>query len=397
VASTERVRLLVVGGGIGGLALANSLAKHGCEVHLIEKEAEFGEIGAGIQLAPNASWALDRIGALDDVKAQAVFPQRIVWMDAISGDQLTSLDLGEKFLERYGYAYFVMHRSDLLTVLLEHAQREPGVTLETNKDVVSVEHREKTAVVTCADGSAYEADVVIGADGLWSTVRKFVHDDGDPICSEYVAYRGAIPIENVSAHAGLDNVMLWTGPQMHLVQYPISRGELYNQVAVFKSHRYKPDSHDWGTPEELDAKFGQGVELVRSALSRFWRNRRWPMFDRLPITQWRHGRVILMGDAAHPMLQYLAQGAAQALEDAAVLGDAIGAHADVERAFEAYQHARVERTARVQTDARRWGDWWHQFPSEGLARRDAYLRARAPDDYSESDWLYGYGERYALR
>ncbi len=392
----QHVPLLVIGGGIGGLAVANSLAKHGREVHLIEKESEFGEIGAGIQLAPNASWALDRIGALDDIKPHAVFPQRIVWMDAISGEQLTSLDLGEKFVERYGYRYFVMHRSDLLTVLLEHAQLSPLVTLETEKDVVKVEPREKTAVVTCADGSAYEADVVIGADGLWSTVRKVVHDDGDPICSEYVAYRGAIPIENVSAHAGLDNVMLWTGPQMHLVQYPIRRGELYNQVAVFKSDRYKPGSHDWGTAEELDAKFGGGVELVRSALSRFWKNRRWPMFDRLPIPQWANGRVILLGDAAHPMLQYLAQGAAQALEDAAVLGDALDAHAGVEAAFAAYQQARVERTSRVQTDARRWGDWWHQFPGEGLARRDAYLRGRAPDDFSESDWLYGYGERYAV-
>ena len=392
----QRVPLLVIGGGIGGLAVANSLAQHGREVHLIEKESEFGEIGAGIQLAPNASWALDRIGVLEDIVKHAVFPQRIVWMDAISGEQLTSLDLGERFVERYGYRYFVMHRSDLLTVLLDHAQRSPLVTLETKKDVVKVEPREKTAVVTCADGSAYEADVVIGADGLWSTVRRVVRDDGDPICSEYVAYRGTIPIENVSAHAGFDNVMLWTGPQMHLVQYPIRRGELYNQVAVFKSNRYKPDSHDWGTPEELDAKFDQGVELVRSALSRFWRNRRWPMFDRLPLNQWANGRVILMGDAAHPMLQYLAQGAAQALEDAAVLGDALSAHADIESGFEAYQHARIARTSRVQTEARRWGDWWHQFPGEGLARRDAYLRERAPDDYTEADWLYGYGERYAV-
>ncbi len=393
----QRVPLLVVGGGIGGLAVANALANCGRKVHLIEKESEFGEIGAGIQLAPNASWALDRIGVLRDVTAHAVFPQRIVWMDAISGEQLTWLDLGERFVERYGYRYFVMHRSDLLTVLLEHAKSKPSITLETNKEAVEIEHRETTAVVRCADGTAYEADVVVGADGLWSVVRKAVHDDGEPICSEYVAYRGTIPIGDVSAHAGLDNVMLWTGPEMHLVQYPVRRGELYNQVAVFRSKRYRPGSHDWGTPEELDEKFGRGVELVRAALSRFWRNRRWPMFDRLPISQWSRGRVVLMGDAAHPMLQYLAQGAAQALEDAAVLGDALGSYDDCETAFAVYQRARVERTSRVQTEARRWGDWWHQFPGPGLERRNAYLRSRAPDDYTEADWLYGYGERYALR
>lgn len=390
-----RIPLLIVGGGIGGFALALSLARHGRKVHLIERAADFGEIGAGIQLAPNASWALDSLGVLREIEEYAVFPNRLLWMDAVSGQQLTQLDLGPRFVERYRYRYFVMHRSDLLTVLVEHARANPLITLETLKDVVALEDRGQTALATCADGSLYETDVLIGADGLWSTVRKFLLNDGDPICSQYVAYRGTLPIENVSKHAGLDSVLLWTGPERHLVQYPVRRGELFNQVAVFRSHRYTPDSDDWGTADELDAAFGNGPELVQAALSRFWRNRRWPMFDRLPVQNWSRNRITLMGDAAHPMLQYLAQGACQALEDAIVLGDALASHDDVGAAFRVYEAERVPRTNRVQREARLWGDYWHQFPGPGLDARDALLRARSADDFTYSDWYYGYGGRYS--
>lgn len=388
------MRIMIAGGGIGGLAVALGLARHGIAAHVIEKAAEFGEIGAGIQLAPNASWALDRLGVLDAIKPFGVFPQRIVWMDAIAGTQLTSLDLGERFREHYGYAYIVMHRSDLLATLLRACEEHPLVTLETNKNLVAIDDEGTSVLLACADGSRYACDALIGADGLWSTVRKAVIDDGDPICSEYVAYRGAIPISEVTSHAGLDNVMLWTGPEMHLVQYPVRRGELYNQVAVFKSSRYRPDSEEWGLPDELDEHFGAGTEAVRSALLKIKRNRRWPMFDRLPIGTWTRNRITLMGDAAHPMLQYLAQGACQALEDAVVLADALAAHRDdVPAAYAAYERERVARTGRVQTLARWWGDFWHHHPGRALDERNALLARRDPRDFSETDWFYGYGPR----
>jgi salicylate hydroxylase len=388
-----RAPIVVVGGGIGGLAVALALARRGLAVRVLEKAPQFGEIGAGLQLAPNASWALDDLGVLDAIAPLAVFPQRIVWMDAISGAEITSLDLGSAFVERYGYRYIVMHRSDLLDALLAACRAHGAIVLETSKDAVSIEDRSDFARVTCADGTAYDAEIVIGADGLWSTARTAIVDDGDPVCSEYVAYRGAIPIAEMSRHAGLDNVMLWTGPEMHLVQYPLRRGELYNQVAVFRSARYQPDSEAWGTPDELDAHFAGGCEPVRDALTKFRRNRRWPMYDRLPIPQWSRSRIVLLGDAAHPMLQYLAQGAAQALEDAVVLAEAIRAHPqDVPAAFARYEAERVPRTARVQTTARAWGDYWH-LPLEGAARRNRELRTRSPSDYGETDWLYAYGLR----
>jgi 2-polyprenyl-6-methoxyphenol hydroxylase-like FAD-dependent oxidoreductase len=388
--AAARVPVLIAGGGIGGLAAALALAKRGRRAHVLEKAPEFGEIGAGLQLAPNAARALDELGVLRAIEPFAVFPERIVWMDAVAGNQVTALDLGAPFRARYGHRYMVMHRSDLLAVLLDACRANERITLETSKHVVAVEDRGDSAHVGCADGSRYEAEVLVGADGLWSVVRQLLIGDGDPLCSQYVAYRGAIPIAEMSSRAGSDNVMLWTGPDMHLVQYPVRRGELYNQVAVFKSDRYRPDSDDWGTSDELDAHFGACTGAVRGALAKFRRNRRWPMFDRLPVERWSRNRITLLGDAAHPMLQYLAQGAAQALEDAVALGDALAGQADVGAAFAAYEIARVARTARVQTTARAWGDYWH-VSLERTARRNAVLAARDPRDYGETDWLYAHG------
>jgi 2-polyprenyl-6-methoxyphenol hydroxylase-like FAD-dependent oxidoreductase len=388
---TERIPLLIVGGGIGGLAAALALARQGRRVHLVEKEPEFGEIGAGLQLAPNASRALDRLGVLDEVRKHAVYPKRLMWMDAVSGQLVTALDLGGKFLERYGYPYLVMHRSDLLIALLEACRANPLIHLESGKDVVAVEDLGDVARARFADGSHTDCDALVGADGLWSTVRKFVHDDGDPICAEYVAYRGAIPIGDMAEHAGLDNVVIWSGPEIHLVQYPVRRAELYNQVAVFRSHRYQPDSDDWGTVAELDEQFGKTCAAVRTALTRIKRNRRWPMFDRVPIAEWTRNRIALLGDAAHPMLQYLAQGACQALEDAVCLADRLEQHGDdVARGLLAYRDARYLRTARVQLTARFFGEVLH-VDGVGVTLRNALLAQRAHDDHYEIDWLYRYG------
>ncbi|HEX3465921.1 MAG TPA: FAD-dependent monooxygenase [Candidatus Elarobacter sp.] len=388
--STER--LLIVGGGIGGLATALALARHGVATEVAEQAAEFREIGAGLQLAPNASWALSRLGVLEQVNETAVFPARMVWMDALSGEPLTSLDLGAPFRKRYGFPYFVMHRSDLLDALVRACETNPLITLTTDKTFVSLKDHGEFLEAHFRDGTSVRARGLIGADGLKSRVRQCVLDDGEPICSGYVAYRGAIPIADVSVHAGLDNVVLWTGPDMHFVQYPLRRGELYNQVAVFKSDRYASGAADWGTEDELEARFSAGAPLLRAALTRIKRDRRWPMYDRLPAKSWTRNRVTLIGDAAHPMLQYLAQGACQALEDAVVLADSVASagDTDLDEAFRRYEAARVDRTARVQTLARAWGDYWHMHPGADLDRRNSFLRSRRPEDYTDTDWFYAY-------
>jgi len=382
-----RIPFLIVGGGIDGLATALALSRTGRVVHLIEKDEEFAEIGAGLQLAPNASRMLDRLGVLDEIAKSAVYPKRLVWRDAATGNLLTAVDLGEPFRRRYRYRYMVMHRGDLLNVLLKACRANVRISLESGKRAIRVEDSGDSARVRCADGAVYDCDAVVAADGLWSTVRKFVHDDGDPVCSMYVAYRGTVPASRFSQGTPPEEMVLWTGPEKHFVQYPLRGQKLYNQVAVFRS--YREGSDDWGTPDELDEHFAQTCTEVRAGIALMDRSRRWPILDRPPIANWTRNRITLLGDAAHPMQQYLAQGACQALEDAITLADCVEEHGDgVDRAFLAYQEIRSPHTAQVQLAARAFGEFWHRMP-ERLEERDRLLLQRSHDNYTELDWLYG--------
>ena len=386
---TTRLPTLIVGGGLGGLATALALARRGRPVHVVEKSPAFGELGAGLQLAPNAMAVLDRLGVAGALAAHAVHPRRLVWMDALSAERITEIDLGAAFRRRFGQSYIVMHRGDLLAVLLEACRQERLVTLEAGREIAAIEDLGDRARARAADGRAYEAELLIGADGLHSPVRRLISDDR-LVYDGLVAYRGAIPIERMSTHAGLDNVVMWVGPEMHFVQYPIRRAELYNQVAVFRSRRYTPTSDDWGTPDELDAHYAQTCDYVRSCVALMWRDKRWPMVDRKPIASWVRNRIALMGDAAHPMYQYIAQGACQAIEDALALAESVAASpGDMPKALAAYEARRMRRTARVQLTARAMGALFH-LDGVAAAVRNELMAARAHDDYAPLDWLYGY-------
>lgn len=386
------VSLLIIGGGIGGLATALAAARAGRRVHVIEKSPEFTEIGAGLQLAPNATRMLDRLGVLDDVLRLATFPSNLVMMDAVTGLPITRLDLGEAFRAHYGYPYIVMHRGDLLAAELKACRSHSSITLHSGHEAVSIEQDDESVHVTCSDGTSFDCEAVVGADGLWSLVRKAVHDDGEPVCAQYVAYRGTVPLSEAPPGTNFENMTIWVGPEMHFVQYVIHGGTLLNQVAVFRSHRFRPGceySEDWGTPDELDRAFAPLCPVVHTAVRFVRRDRRWPMFDRLPIASWTHKQITLLGDAAHPMLQYIAQGACQALEDAVCLGTSLSRHEDVRHAFCAYQNERIPRTARVQRTARFFGELKH-LDGVGRAVRNALLQKRAPDDFEYFDFLYGY-------
>src|SRR3981081_953586 len=205
MARPGRIPLLIVGGGIGGLATALAASLAGYPAHVSEKAEEFTEIGAGLQLAPNATRMLDRLGIWEPIREHAIFPKQLILMDAVSGQKITSLDLGQKFLEHFGYPYIVMHRGDLLTVELDVCRRNSLITLESNREAVRIQDLGDGARVECADGSACECDDLVGVDGLWSTTRKVIDDDGDPICSQFVAYRGTLPVEEAPAGSHLDH------------------------------------------------------------------------------------------------------------------------------------------------------------------------------------------------
>lgn len=213
------------------------------------------------------------------MQANAVFPKQIVWMDAIYGDRLACIDLGAKFIEAFGYPYIVVHRGDLLHALYQACSTNCLITMETNRMVTNVDERPNSMMVQCADGMHYDCNMVVAADGLWSTLRKFVCDDGAPISVGYVTYRGTVGIDQVSKEAGLENVQFWIAPNMHLVQYPIRRGELFNQAAVFKSDRLPDETDNWGTKQELNERFSIGCQHVKNALNLLQTNFRWPVYE----------------------------------------------------------------------------------------------------------------------
>ncbi|TBL78543.1 FAD-dependent monooxygenase [Paenibacillus thalictri] len=382
---------IIVGGGIGGLASALGVAGTGRNVVVLEQAPEFGEIGAGIQLAPNATAVLKQLGVFDTIAQHAVFPKRLVLMDAMKGTELASLDLGDAFLERYGAPYMVLHRSDLHKGLLEACIADSRISLVNNQTVVSVTPvGGQRTELTCQDGTTYIAEAVLGADGLWSKTRPLFSDD-QPVCSQYVAYRGALPMSEIQVEASMDDVIMWIGPNLHLVQYPVRSKELYNQVVVFKSFKYKEGSDDWGTPDELDEHFGPCCEAVRNAVTYIQRQRRWPMYDREPIDSWVDGNIALIGDAAHPMLQYLAQGGCQALEDVACLTELLSNHegGSTAEVFQAYQQERLSRASEVQRSARKWGDIIHAVDPTTILLRDTIMKNHKPHEFGYVDWLYG--------
>jgi salicylate hydroxylase len=387
------VDILIVGGGIGGLTAALALARDGYQVRVLEKAAQFAELGAGLQLAPNATRILSRLGVLDRVLDAGVRPRRLLLRSAVTADELTALDLGEPFAARYQAPYVVMHPSDLLANLYEACQAA-GVELCPDSDVRAVTDGADAATAECADGTRHDGAAVIAADGLHSVVRRLFTAD-QPVCSGFAAYRGTARIDQVTARSRLDEVVAWIGPDLHFVQYPLRAGQIYNQVAVFRSPKYAacPGLADgqWGGPDELDEAFQACCPQVREATGFLWRDRWWPMYDREPLTVWTRGRIALLGDAAHPMLQYLAQGACQAIEDADALARALAACPGRELIGQALAHyaaTRATHAARVQRTARTWGDIWH-VSGVGALLRDELFRRRPADDYSYTDWLYG--------
>ena len=377
---------LIVGGGLGGLAAALALARQGFASHVLEQAPAFGEIGAGIQLGPNVFRMFERLGIEEAISRDAVFVDRLLMMDSLTGETVVTGDLGDAFRERFGAPYAVTHRADFHRTLLEACEAAEAVTLETNAQVVSVEDLGGRVHARLADGGRREGALLVGADGLWSKVREYVVGDGPPNVSGHIAYRAVLPIEEVPEAVRWNAAALWAGPRNHLVHYPLRRSTLFNLVAVFHSDRYVEGWDSEGDPGELMERFAGVSSQPMSLLEKIETWRMWVLCDREPVADWSRGRVCLLGDAAHPMLQYLAQGACMAMEDAVSLADALAADNDIERAFRSYTKARYLRTARVQLTARMMGEIYH---AEGI-RRELRNQVLSTAELREGmAWLYG--------
>ncbi|MBK8008781.1 MAG: 3-hydroxybenzoate 6-monooxygenase [Rhizobiales bacterium] len=380
---------LIAGGGIGGLACALALARKGFAVRLFEQQGEFREAGAGIQLGPNMFKALERLDLKDAVLADAWQPGAQEMRCALSGKLVARIPLEEEFRAKFKEPYGVTHRHDLLAAYLKACKAQKLISLETSRRVESFRDEGARVVVTLSNGDEVEGEALIGSDGVWSRVREQIVGDGAPIVSGHIAYRAVLKKSEVPEDLWQPDVVLWAGPRTHLVHYPLRRGELYNLVAVFHSKQYVEGWDAAGDTALLWRHFkGQRPEVLRM-LERIETWRMWVLCDREPVKNWSKGRVTLLGDAAHPMLQYLAQGANMATEDAVVLAEKLSeAKGDVAAACTAYQEARYKRTAWVQIMARIYGELYH---AEGVKAelRNESLGARTPQDaYKGVEWLY---------
>jgi 2-polyprenyl-6-methoxyphenol hydroxylase-like FAD-dependent oxidoreductase len=381
--------ILIAGGGIGGLTCALALARKGHRVRVLEEATQFDAIGYGIQLGPNTFPMFDRLGLSGAVLHAADLPPAVVMLDALNGAEVARIPTGASFRRRFKHPYIVLHRIDLHHVLLDACKALPNIELEASACVERIEDEGSGIRVVMRDGRSLAGRAVIGADGLGSCVRAMLFNEGAPRLIGYVAHRTIVPMERVPQGVLRQEVVLWGGPGYHIVHYPLRHGTLFNIVAVFRTATYAEKSDPRGYPAEVERTYQDAHPAMKALLSLMELERRWAISDRDPIRHWHKGRVVLLGDAAHPALQSLAQGACMAIEDGVCLAEEIEASCgDFEAAFRAYESARLVRTARVQLESRALWEFYH---AGGIARD---VRRLTVADWSEDHmfrclaWLY---------
>jgi 2-polyprenyl-6-methoxyphenol hydroxylase-like FAD-dependent oxidoreductase len=348
--------ILVAGAGIGGLTTALGLARNGFDVIVLERAPVLGEIGAGIQLGPNAFHAFDWLGVGDAARAMAVYVDRLRLMDAMTAEGICSIDLGDPFRTRFGNPYAVVHRGDLHGVFQRACQASPRIAIRTGCAVESYKQDSDRVTVRLAGGETVGCRLLVGADGLWSKVRQLVVGDGPPRVTGHSTYRSVIPTDAMPEDLRWNAATCWAGPKCHIVHYPLSDWKVFNLVVTYHNDAPAPVVGQPVCEAEVMAGFHHVHERARDIIrhGRDWRL--WVLCDRDPVENWIDGRVALLGDAAHPTLQYMAQGACMAMEDGVCLAHELAATPnDQAAALERYRSRRVPRTARIQLQSRAMG------------------------------------------
>ncbi len=384
-------RFLIAGGGIGGLATALGLAQQGYASLVMEKASRFGEIGAGIQLGPNAFHAFDYLGVGDAARSMAIYVDSLRLMDALSAEEICRIPLDDAFRTRFGNPYAVIHRGDLHGVLLKGCEAHDLIDLRTSSEVIDYDQTGDGVTARLADGERIDGAALIGADGLWSNIRKRVVGDGAPRVSGHTTYRSVIPTELMPEDLRWNAATLWAGPKCHIVHYPLSDWKAFNLVVTYHNDAPEPVAGMPVDKEEVRRGFEHVHDRARQIIDYGNDWKLWVLCDRDPVENWVDGRVALLGDAAHPMMQYFAQGACMAMEDAVCLSAVMADHdGDAIAAFPDYQSRRLVRTARVQLQSRQIGDHIYHPAGAHAQLRNAIMQAKSPDDwYDELQWIYG--------
>ncbi len=382
--------IIIAGGGIGGLATAIGLAQKGIRSIVLEKAANLGEIGAGIQLGPNAFHAFDYLGVGDAARNMAVYIDNLRLMDALTGQEITRIPLGDAFRERFKNPYAVVHRGDLHGVFLQACVEHDLVELRTNSGVARYDQDGTTATAILENGDRVTGKALIGADGLWSNIRKQLVGDGAPRVSGHTTYRSVIPTEEMPQDLRWNAATLWAGPKCHIVHYPLKGWKMFNLVVTYHNDAPEPVAGKPVGHDEVRKGFDHVSPVARQIIDKGKDWKLWVLCDRDPVDTWVDGRVALLGDAAHPMLQYFAQGACMAMEDAVALSALLDTTSDIETALVDYKKRRFLRTSRVQLQSRAIGEHVYHPAGAHADLRNAVMNSRTAEEwYDQIDWLYG--------
>ena len=384
---TQQTQIIVAGGGIGGLSAAVALARAGRTVRIVEQASEFRAIGYGIQLGPNAHHAFRHLGIEQEILDRCSLPEAGVLANAVTGETLLRLPMGEEMRRRYGQPYAVIHRPDLHEVLIEACRRE-GVELITDCELRSFEDTGSLVRVDTSKGTL-EASALVAADGIWSKSRTALVGPETPERLGYVAFRAVRPMSEIPAHLAKNEVKLWCGPSCHLIHYPLHGGTIFNLVIGF-DYRYNAEAEaGMSYKERILKRFEGACEDVRGLLPYLDFSRFWEIATITPISTWSKGRVTLLGDSAHAMVQAMAQGACQAIEDALVLAECVStADEDYAAAFREFNSRRLVRATRVQYMSRFMWELIHVRGAYVDLRQSMLSRFRDSDTLEMLSWLY---------
>lgn len=374
----------IIGGGIAGLASAIALAKIGKEVNVFEKATAFKEVGAGIQIGPNAVSALKALGVFDAIQGQTYAPQHILIKDGLTGKLLNRLHLGEGFEQMFKQPYRVIHRADLLSGLIETAKTYSNIELHTAKALTTLDIDETTNACTFEDGSTSNHDLLIGADGFRSVVRRHVLNDGPPVYANHSLFRVLMPMQTLENTRDILDVNLWLYPQGHVVHYPVSNAKQVNIVAAVEQHWSK---RGWSIPSdstEVLQHFSKAHDNLQQLLSKPKNWLKWAAAGHPNTDTWHLHNAVLIGDAAHPTLPYMAQGAAMAIEDAICLG----AHIKNHRPISDFASIRRERAHKVVNNATKLGGIYHMSSPSRWARNAVIKSTSSTRQFKRMSWLY---------